>query len=561
MNPYLKTLVLLTAAACSVIVNGAALSASLKQTTYPTDSHSTLTHTVIMMVKRKSSGAISWQRIEVPENQIKKVKQELLNDPNVIQIDYDHRAYIPQPISSPELSVMSLTTTTPSSTLLYPNYYNDPYYKDQRIFQEWEGISMQLIDALKRLNSSRAIRVGVIDGGFNSASGDVYYSKGISFVDNSNCSPHDHGADHGAKVASIFTATPNNGYGIAGIAPNTELIVAEVANCKGAAYLSDITSSIRWLSGNAIDTIEEIPPVEVINISLATNGEDDPNTPQDERTCPAYLNEAIQDAVNKGIIIVAAAGNNSTNANNVVPANCDDVITVTASTHEGQLASFSNTGSNVDIAASGTEILALNGQDNVTGDNSGTSFSAPIVAGIISAIKSDRPDITPIDFKYALAQSGTALNTSALVGGGILNAMRLMDKLGFSSLLINGVNGERAKYKEALLHPEAEKYLDQPACSLIEIDGSSIPPESSTDYLLTLFKVSEGESLLPNNGIIIAQANDKKFIIDDLPENAVTGFSFGLTRCESGGGNCALDATVEVDKKLLIRPEDCKRKL
>ena len=194
---------------------------------------------------------------------------------------------------------------------------------------------------------------------------------------------------HGTKVAGIIGAKTNNGFGIAGINQQSQIQHIRILGACGGDT-SDEIKAIRWAAGLPVDGISLNPtPARVINLSLGGEG-----------ACSTNEQEAINDAVAAGSIVVVAAGNGGADKvgddldlpqNAFSPANCNNVITVAATTSSGARASYTNFGSVVDIAAPGSHIrtTTLNGYDSVFG----TSFATPIVSGIISLMLSVKPGL------------------------------------------------------------------------------------------------------------------------------------------------------------------------
>lgn len=120
----------------------------------------------------------------------------------------------------------------------------------------------------------------------------------------------------------------------------------------------------------------------MINLSLGGGG-----------ACSTSEQEAINAATAAGSIVVVAAGNAGVSATNSSPANCNNVITVAATTNTGARASYSNYGSKITIAAPGSDIPVTSGASTYT-ISSGTSFAAPIVSGVVSLMLSLNPTLT-----------------------------------------------------------------------------------------------------------------------------------------------------------------------
>lgn len=181
---------------------------------------------------------------------------------------------------------------------------------------------------------------------------------------------------HGTHVAGIIAANTNNNIGVAGTCPECQLIIGKVVtndgtgNATGAT--SDIVSGITWATDQG---------AKVINLSLRSTS---PQTQQ-------LYQEGINYAMSKGVVVVAASGNDGSNAV-TWPAGNDGVISVAATDNTDRMAPFSNYGAYVKVAAPGTFIASTfpttpNAKKVLNyGYSSGTSMSSPIVAGIAALV-------------------------------------------------------------------------------------------------------------------------------------------------------------------------------
>jgi hypothetical protein len=192
---------------------------------------------------------------------------------------------------------------------------------------------------------------------------------------------------HGTKVASILAARHNNEFGMKGVAQNCSLLPIRVLGLCRWGYATDVADAIVWAAGGAIDGVATNPnPAKIISLSLSGQGE-----------CPDYLQSAVNQATALDAIVIAAAGNNNQNVSGYFPANCKDVISVSASTREGKLAAYSNWGNKISVSAPGGDsfnaimAISVNGLESglEASYNTGTSFAAPHAAGIISLIRAD----------------------------------------------------------------------------------------------------------------------------------------------------------------------------
>ncbi len=229
---------------------------------------------------------------------------------------------------------------------------------------------------------------------------------------------------HGTHVASIIAA---NGTNMAGIAPDAQILPLKVfRDSAGGFSMSGYVSAIRYAADQGAD---------VINISLGCGG---------TTSCFSQAElDALTYASDKGVVIVAAAGNGDRSGNGMNNDGVDTpdfpsgyelpgIIAVTSSTRFGDWSTWSNYGSTtVDLAAPGEGILAAavgGGFKSVTG----TSFSAPIVAGAIALVAAANPTATNVDLRSrvlsSVVPSGSLATRTA--SGGILNANSAMYAIG-----------------------------------------------------------------------------------------------------------------------------------
>lgn len=174
---------------------------------------------------------------------------------------------------------------------------------------------------------------------------------------------------HGTAVASIIGGIINN-QGIVGIAPNVKIHSYKVLNSSGMGNLSSVVAAINdvilWKTQN---------PNELCIINLSLGGPD-----------LNILKNTVRNAIKNNIYVICAAGNENRNILTTSPANTPEAITVGSYGKTNIRSSFSNFGSLLDIYAPGENIYAADINNSYYPFWSGTSFSAPIVSGIVALL-------------------------------------------------------------------------------------------------------------------------------------------------------------------------------
>lgn len=334
--------------------------------------------------------------------------------------------------------VVRSSDTAWNSTMPNDSDFNKQgHFKDNSVANPISSSVLSLWRMLKA--PEKNVDVYVLDGGFRLHQ-DIDYADGMNFVVVSFDNERKPGfleqdfneaceSSHGLGVAGVIGAEINNASAIAGMVGDVTVHPVRVLNCRNG-FLTDVAATLDWLSGNAeyLKTQSpDLPEFEgnpgIINMSLGGTVSD----------CPRFLQNAINKAVAKGFVLVAAAGNESQDVAMSAPANCDGVISVGAAASSEyiptDLSSFSNYGATLDIMAQGNSVISLSRNEQVSSWN-GTSFSSPIVAALLALVKKDF-DFTAEQWETLVAISGehrwseNSRCESLGCGGGILDGVQL----------------------------------------------------------------------------------------------------------------------------------------
>jgi len=285
---------------------------------------------------------------------------------------------------------------------------NDPLYGKQ-----WNLRSINVESAWQETKGD-GVTVAVIDTGVTRVPDlqKTEFVSGYDFVNDRTLATDDNG--HGTHVAGTIAQSTNNDYGVAGIAYEANVMPLKVLDAYGSGTVADIAEAIKFAADNGAD---------VINMSLGGGGESQ------------LMKEAIDYAYNKGVVIIAAAGNSNQNSAGY-PARYPRVIGVSALDASGEKAPYSNFGAGVDISAPGGSTangneaggILQNTIDAETGDSifaafQGTSMASPHVAGVAALIKGMGVE-DPEQIANILKQSSRAIEQDPLnhFGSGQLDA-------------------------------------------------------------------------------------------------------------------------------------------
>jgi subtilisin family serine protease len=280
------------------------------------------------------------------------------------------------------------------------------YTLAQENLAEPEGDASQyVLDKLKLTDVHRAVKgtniaIAVIDSGIDGTHPDL---EGV-IVDRFDAvgadeKPHPHGTGMAGAIGSHHR--------LMGIAPSARLYAIRAFSAKAASAESttfNILKGLDWAVNNN---------VRVVNMSFA--GPKDPS-----------LERALKAAYDKGLVLVAAAGNAGPKSPPLYPAADPSVIAVTATDIDDKLYTGANRGRHLAISAPGVDILvpAPEGTYQMT---TGTSVATAHISGIVALLLERNPALKPADIRKILAASAKRLGPNNEFGAGLVDPVKALE--------------------------------------------------------------------------------------------------------------------------------------
>lgn len=304
--------------------------------------------------------------------------------------------------------------------------------------------------------AGEGVKVAVLDSGVN--------FNHIDLRDNFDFSANELGYDfvmddfipediygHGTHVAGTLAAA-SNGFGVVGVAPKAQIVALRVLDENGEGTASGIIEALQWIQN--YNAAHPDSPIRITNNSYGTGS----NSSQ--------LEAAFDVLASSGVLHIGSAGNEGSaagNGNNVgYPARYASVVAVAALDKNNQRASFSSTGSDVEIAAPGVAVLST-WKDGINAggpqpfsfpgyageyfiEANGTSMAAPHVAGVAALLMAANPSYTAEAVRNRMNETALDLGVAGrdkLYGYGLVDASSALG-------LVPGANNPPVAYDQTV---------------------------------------------------------------------------------------------------------------
>ena len=246
------------------------------------------------------------------------------------------------------------------------------------------GIKVYIVDT--GINTQHSEFSGRVDSGYSAVTGGVEDCNG-----------------HGTHVSGIVAGSKY------GVAKGAVLVPVRVLDCTGSGSYSSVIAGLDWIAANA-----PLGTSAVVNMSLGG-------------AASSTIDSAVKNLISRGLSVVVAAGNSSTDACTASPARVTEAITVGATGITDQVASYSNIGSCLDVFAPGSGITSSwIGSTTASSTLNGTSMASPLVAGIVARFIASNPTLAPSQIASSL-RAGATQNVLTQIGTGSLNLLAYLN--------------------------------------------------------------------------------------------------------------------------------------
>jgi subtilisin family serine protease len=276
---------------------------------------------------------------------------------------------------------------------------NDPAFSSQ-----WHLPQISAPAAWDVTTGSPNVIVAILDTGVDGTHPDLVANlvPGWNTFDNNSNSGDVYG--HGTKVAGTVAASGNNGLGVASVAFGCKLMPVRISDTSGYGYSSTVANGLTWAADHG---------ARVANVSYEFTGD-------------STVSSAAKYFNSKGGVVTMSAGNDG--AVLTIPDD-PNILTVSATDGSDAPASWSNSGTPIDLAAPGVSIYTTTAGGGYA-SVSGTSFSAPTAAGVAALVISANPSLSSSQIQQVLKQSADDLGAPGwdpAYGWGRVNAQKAVN--------------------------------------------------------------------------------------------------------------------------------------
>lgn len=356
-----------------------------------------------MKVKRYVK-SINLLTIESSTNYKNGISSVLGADPSVANVLPSIKVLV-DPLKVSQVETAGIETTNTLESI------NDPLFKDQY------GLKLMELEEAWKINPGNPnIKIAMIDTGVDLNHPDLKDKlvSGKNIADPSKPPMDDNG--HGTHTAGIAAAAMNNAEGGAGVGGNCSIMPVKVLT-NGGGTDDTIAEGIVWAADNGAN---------VMSMSLGMYRSSKP------------IEDALKYALDKGVTLVASAGNNNAEYDVHLPSTYPGVIEVAATDANDQKSSFSNFGKRISVAAPGSDILStlptysVGSKPKSYGKLSGTSMACPHVAGLAALILSQKPGLKPAEVKKIIESTAVDLGDKGwdkYYGNGRVDALAALKSL------------------------------------------------------------------------------------------------------------------------------------
>lgn len=352
---------------------------------------------------------------------------------------------------------------------------------------------------------------------------------------------------HGTHVAGTIAAASNNGIGVSGVAWRSKIMPLRALGVDGGSSY-DLLQAIRFAAGIENDS-GRLPQQTATIINMSLGG-------------PGY-SQAMQDAIlqarEKGVIVVAAAGNEATSTPSY-PAAYEGVISVGAVGPGNEVAAYSNFGPHLDLLAPGGDLgNDLDGNGYADGvlstaaDDSndtfsfnlqfkqGTSMAAPHVSGVIALMKAVNPEISPGDVDRLLREGKLTFDLGeagwdSRTGWGLIDASQAVS----ASIDLNAPS-----------QPSAPQLSTSPSNLSLGSEGVLLYVGNAGNGSLEILQIAPADSWLRITPHGVDDSGLGQYLVEVFPGALSPGNYQSSLRVESSVGDSIVPVFIQIPDSIL----------